>query len=122
MRASLVYEKDGQFDLKQGRGGIADIEFMVQFGVLNWAHKSAGLMAYTDNIRLLDGFTEPQSNDGFLSRKDTVFLAETYRQYRAEVHRLALQDQPAVVSSDAFDDERCRVVKLWQQVLEPVTG
>ena len=30
--------KDGKFSLKQGTGGIVDIEFMVQFAVLAWSH------------------------------------------------------------------------------------
>ena len=130
MRTTLVCKSQDchngeQFDLKQGYGGIADIEFMVQFGVLNWAQKASGLTAYTDNIRLLERFAQLQSKVDFLSVKDTTFLAETYRRYRAEVHRLALQDQLALVSKERFIEERRRVLTLWKQVFnggEPPTA
>jgi glutamate-ammonia-ligase adenylyltransferase len=117
MRETLTDQQTGQFDLKQGRGGIADIEFMVQFGVLNWAHKIPTLTDYTDNIRLLESFTQQRMEPDFLSADDAAFLADAYRRYRAEVHRLALQDQKAVVADDQFIAERRRVTQLWQAVM-----
>ena len=114
MRESLANEKEGQFDLKQGLGGIADIEFMVQFGVLNWAHKIPALTKYTDNIRLLDDLAKVTAETGFLSAEDAAILAEAYRDYRREVHRLALQDQTAVVADDIFATERSQVTRLWR--------
>jgi hypothetical protein len=45
----------GMFHLKQDPGGIADIEFMVQYAVLAHAHRYPALLTYTDNIRQLDG-------------------------------------------------------------------
>lgn len=116
MRETLVCEKDGEFDLKQGRGGIADIEFMVQFGVLNWAHKTPALTEYTDNIRLLNSFTQKLPEADFLSAEDALILADAYRAYRAEIHRLALQDQKAVVAEDAFVAERKQVARLWREL------
>lgn len=114
MRETLVSEKAGQFDLKQGRGGIADIEFMVQFGVLNWAHKTPALTEYTDNIRLLESLAKQSAETEFLSAEDAAILADAYRNYRTEVHRLALQDQKAEVADDAFTAERNQVARLWR--------
>ena len=37
-------------DLKRSTGGIVDIEFMVQYLVLAWAHEYPALAEYTDNI------------------------------------------------------------------------
>jgi len=114
MRESLANEKDGQFDLKQGLGGIADIEFMVQFGALNWAHKIPALTEHTDNIRLLEGLAQLPAETGFLSEEDAAILAEAYRNYRREVHRLALQDEKAIVAEDVFTTERGQVTRLWK--------
>jgi len=116
MRETLAQQKDGQFDLKQGHGGIADIEFMVQFGVLNWAHKTPALTEYTDNIRLLDGFAQQLLEADYLSAEDAASLAEAYRSYRKEVHRLALKDQKAMVADQQFGAERKQVTLLWQRV------
>jgi [glutamine synthetase] adenylyltransferase / [glutamine synthetase]-adenylyl-L-tyrosine phosphorylase len=58
MRAKMRHNLDRgdhhHFDLKQGRGGIADIEFMVQYMVLRWAHRYPELLEWTDNIRQLE--------------------------------------------------------------------
>lgn len=110
MRESLGRAGEGEFDLKQGAGGIADIEFMVQFAVLRGAHSIPKLCEYTDNIRLLAGLAE----HGLLSAEDAAQLSDAYRAYRAEVHRRALQDQAAVVSETAFPVERAVVQRLWR--------
>ena len=39
----------GRFDLKQDKGGIIDIEFLVQYCVLAWSENQAALSVYTDN-------------------------------------------------------------------------
>ncbi len=54
MRENLDKTRGGRFDLKQGRGGIADIEFMVQYSVLRWAARHPELADWTDNVRLLE--------------------------------------------------------------------
>ena len=43
----------GLFDLKHDRGGIVDVEFVVQFLVLGHAHRHAGLTANIGNLALL---------------------------------------------------------------------
>ncbi|WP_455198900.1 bifunctional [glutamate--ammonia ligase]-adenylyl-L-tyrosine phosphorylase/[glutamate--ammonia-ligase] adenylyltransferase, partial [Kaarinaea lacus] len=114
MRESLIKAKQGEFDLKQGLGGIADIEFMVQYGVLHWTHRYPSLVDFTDNIRLLEGF----ARHGIMSEKDAATLSDAYRAYRAEVHRLTLQEQPAIVSEEMFPGERAEVTRLWRQMFK----
>src|SRR6202007_3314484 len=55
MRRELSKARAGQFDIKQDAGGIADIEFLVQYWVLAAAHLHPELLTYTDNIRQLEG-------------------------------------------------------------------
>ncbi len=114
MRANLVSEGPGQFDLKQGRGGIADIEFIVQFGVLSRANESPQLHRFSDTIRLLDSL---QAN-GFLVKGNVEFLKKAYYQYRILVHKAALQDQKAVISANEFDKLRSGVWQIWQELME----
>ncbi len=114
MRAHLVKGEAGQFDLKQGHGGIADIEFMVQYGVLAWAHKYPLLLDFTDNIRLLAAFAEC----GLMSGEEAGLLTEAYKGYRARAHRLSLQEQHAVVDDDEFSDLRTSVKTLWRDWME----
>lgn len=110
MRSELGSKKREEFDLKQDAGGIVDIEFMVQYAVLQWSVTYPQLLEWTDNIRLLETLVAT----GLLAEADGVKLADAYRAYRAEVHRLKLQAQPARVPADRFVAERKNVQRLWQ--------
>jgi glutamate-ammonia-ligase adenylyltransferase len=114
MRDALLKTKKGEFDLKHGIGGIADIEFMVQYCVLNGTHNIPALAEFTDNIRLLEGF----ARHGIMSAEDAAELGDAYRAYRAEVHRLTLQEQPAIVTEKQFKKERANVTRVWRQLFE----
>jgi glutamate-ammonia-ligase adenylyltransferase len=114
MRASLSKAQAGQFDLKQDPGGIADIEFMVQYGVLAWAHAHPDLLEFTDNIRQLEGL----ARNGILTPADAGLLADAYRAYRARLHRLTLRGLPALVPDHEFAELRAGVQRLWRQMME----
>ena len=114
MRTELDSSTAEVFDLKQGRGGIADIEFMVQYEVLANARHCPDLLIFTDNIRQLDGLERL----GILSAADADQLRNAYRGLRRRVHQLKLQEQPAQVSNDVARDERDSVVRIWRQIME----
>ncbi len=113
MRQSLAKEKKGCFDIKQGFGGLADIEFMVQYLVLNYAHQHAELMTYTDNIRILDAVENAQ----LLSATTVKELRDTYRAYRDRLHQLSLQEVSAVVPEEEFKVQREKIQKYWLDLM-----
>ncbi|RKZ35097.1 MAG: bifunctional [glutamate--ammonia ligase]-adenylyl-L-tyrosine phosphorylase/[glutamate--ammonia-ligase] adenylyltransferase [Gammaproteobacteria bacterium] len=113
MRHELSTREPGRFDLKQDPGGIADIEFMVQYGVLLWATQLGGHLDFSDNIRLLDGLVAEK----LLPTADARMLADAYRTYRARVHAAALQEQLAVVPDDEYGDLRAGVLNIWDGLL-----
>jgi glutamate-ammonia-ligase adenylyltransferase len=119
MREKLRQEQDlsadDVFDLKQGRGGIVDIEFLVQFLVLARSHRFPALTDWTDNVRLLVGLID----SGLLKPEAAYYLREAYLIYRAAAHRLSLQNQPAGVPADRFQAQRRRVEGYWRQFLTP---
>ncbi|ADE13383.1 (Glutamate--ammonia-ligase) adenylyltransferase [Nitrosococcus halophilus Nc 4] len=114
MRNQLDWSRPGWFDLKQGKGGIADIEFMVQYGVLAWAHAYPQLLEYPDNIRILEGFAQA----GLMAPAESLQLADAYRAYRAAANRLTLQEQKALVEDEQFRQERTAVQGVWSALLE----
>ena len=114
MRAELGQRDAEKFDLKQDAGGIADIEFMVQYGVLAWAFTHPELLRYTDNIRLLEGLARA----GAMTAQDADLLSDIYRVYRAKVHQLTLLKEPIVADAHAFDEQRQAVVRMWRTLLE----
>lgn len=113
MRSSLSKAESGKFDLKQDHGGIADIEFMVQYGVLAWAHKHQALLEWSDNIRLLESLAEC----GIISEEQSSLLCDAYRSFRARAHRLTLQEQKAVVDESEFRELREGVIAIWQKMM-----
>ncbi|MCU0833836.1 MAG: bifunctional [glutamate--ammonia ligase]-adenylyl-L-tyrosine phosphorylase/[glutamate--ammonia-ligase] adenylyltransferase [Chromatiaceae bacterium] len=114
MRRELDKGRAGRFDLKQGRGGIADIEFMVQYAVLRWASAHPDLADWTDNIRLL----ETLSRHALLPGDAAAELTFAYKALRAAYHRSALQEEPTVVPDGELRVERERVAELWNQLME----
>ncbi len=110
MRKELDRSDAEHFDLKQGRGGIGDIEFLVQYLVLRKAGTHAALIEYTDNIRQLDGLVAC----GEVARADALDLQEIYRQYRLCQHHLVLNDESAIVAAGQFLQERERVMRAWE--------
>ncbi len=116
MRAQLDRSNADQFDLKQGRGGIADIEFMVQYAILRWAASRPALLRWSDNVRQL----ETLAAEGLFEREEAETLADAYRTYRAASHRLALQQAPARVEADRFTAEREAVRRIWRRRMETV--
>ena len=118
MRDNLGEKAEDQFHLKQDAGGIVDIEFLVQYGVLNWAHQHPELLQVTDNMRLLDAFEKV----GLLDTEARKTLQEIYLAYRAETHRRALQNQNLVLDQTTverlrFDQRRQQVMALWDKWL-----
>ena len=113
MREQLDKSTADTFDLKQGEGGIGDIEFLVQYLVLKNAARQQALVFYSDNIRQL-GALEATS---LLPAEDVRRLQEIYRAYRLRSHRLTLDDMPAVVDAADFGEERRFVRETWQRVM-----
>ena len=114
MRRQLDQSGAGQFDLKQGQGGIGDIEFMVQYLVLRHGHSHPAVFHYTDNIRQLGTLAAA----GCVSVGDVKRLQLIYKSYRLCLHRLALDDKSPLVAGDDFSEERDYVADTWRQVFE----
>ncbi len=116
MRQELCKHEPGLFDLKQGEGGMVDIEFLVQYFVLGYAHRYPDLVTWTDNIRILDAI----SQTGLLAGRDTGLLKDAYRAFRGYAHRMALQEQKALAPCGEFDQHLAEVRRIWEEVLGEV--
>jgi glutamate-ammonia-ligase adenylyltransferase len=103
--------KAGRFDVKQGVGGIIDVEFIVQYLVLAQAAQYPELTDNIGNIALLQRCAT-------LGLIESAALAEqvadAYREYRTLIHHAKLQGQEAIVADDQLQAERAAVVQLWQ--------
>ncbi|MGZ8218822.1 bifunctional [glutamate--ammonia ligase]-adenylyl-L-tyrosine phosphorylase/[glutamate--ammonia-ligase] adenylyltransferase [Methylomagnum sp.] len=114
MRESLGSKDPASFALKQDPGGIVDIEFLVQFGVLSGAHTQPNLTEWTDVVRQLDSLTVA----GFTGADDAEFLRQTYWALRERTHRASLKEAPATAPADEYLEPRSRVQQIWRDVME----
>ena len=112
MRETLATKAAEKFDLKQSAGGIVDIEFMVQFGVLAYAATSTALTKYTDNVRLLANL----QTQGFISENDAKILTTAYCAYRDAGHKRVLQGNKAITTAQEFVELREQVTQIWQKI------
>lgn len=114
MRNALGNTKAGLMHLKQDTGGVADIEFIVQYLVLANAHEHPELLTYTDNIRVL----ECVEKLALLSAQDCRKLQESYISLRERLHRQALDEASPLVSMDQQLQQLCdSVTRLRQKIL-----
>jgi len=114
MRDELSRARAGEFDLKQDAGGIADIEFLVQYWMLKWADDYPPIILFTDNIRQLESL----GSGDIVPQTQVDFLTSTYRRYRECIHHMSLADKEEVIAADLFVLEREQVVAIWQRVME----
>lgn len=113
MRAQRLKAEPGIFDLKQSRGGIVDIEFLVQYLALRHAHDHPDVIVWTDNIRLMEGL----SVEGLISAEESQLLQEAYVSMRQAIHRLTLQEKKALVEEDRFKDRAEQVKAIYGRYL-----
>lgn len=114
MRETLDKSTDELFDVKQGHGGITDIEFMVQYLLLRYSSDHPILCHYSDNIRQLEALEEAQLLDEHLAER----LAGIYRVLRAAHHRYSLQEKPAIIPADELREERRIVREAWELLMQ----
>jgi glutamate-ammonia-ligase adenylyltransferase len=112
MRRELSKAGAGQFDIKQDAGGIADIEFLVQYWVLAAAHDHPELLTHSDNIRQLEGLARADALDPATAQ----WLTDAYIAYRTQLHHLSLEGQgDRVVDALPYAGTRARVVEIWRE-------
>jgi glutamate-ammonia-ligase adenylyltransferase len=109
MRTELLKSEPGMFDIKQDKGGMVDIEFLVQYLVLLKSHEYHDLLQWTDNVRLIQTLISTGAIDEYTAH----ILKHAYLIYRAAAHQASLQEKPARVPQEKFNHLRNRVQKIW---------
>ncbi len=114
IRKQRLETKRGVFNIKQGHGGMMDIEFLVQYLALSHASKHPDIIKWTDNVRLLQALAEEH-----LVNPYTAFgLRRAYLIFRAVVHRCNLREIPAEVPAGRFQDYKQLVMKNWKHYID----
>ena len=103
----------GLFDLKHDRGGIVDVEFVVQFLVLGHAHRHTGLTGNIGNLALL----KLAAGLGLLPGDLAAGAHAAYREFRRLQHAMRLQgERYARVEPAGVAGHVQAVLRLWEWV------
>ncbi|HUN71525.1 MAG TPA: bifunctional [glutamate--ammonia ligase]-adenylyl-L-tyrosine phosphorylase/[glutamate--ammonia-ligase] adenylyltransferase [Steroidobacteraceae bacterium] len=113
MRRELAKSGDGKLDLKQGTGGIADIEFLAQYWALKWARDYPPVAMFSDTIRQL----ESVASADLVPQATVDVLTAAYRTYRTRTHHLSLAGEAALVAEEEFAAERAAVTAVWDETM-----
>ncbi len=121
VRAMRARMRDGhpnpsdRFDLKHDRGGMVDIEFIVQYLVLAHSGAHPALLDNAGNIALLKRAGELGLIDAELAGR----TADAYRSYRRLQHQFRLDGTIARVDPASVADERDAVRTAWVSLFGP---
>jgi len=102
------------FDLKQDKGGIVDIEFVVQYLVLLRSCEYNELIKWTDIVRLLETLKDTRIINDHVAH----ILKIAYLTFRSAIHQLSLQEKPAKVPETKFRGLRENVEQIWNDIME----
>ena len=114
LRKERLKPKPGIFDIKHDRGGIVDIEFLVQYLVLLNSNKYPDLLKFTDNVRQIQSLTETKVIDEYTAN----LLRHAYLIFRAVAHRFSLQEKHAEIPEDEFYRLQEKITKIWKVFME----
>jgi glutamate-ammonia-ligase adenylyltransferase len=97
-------------------GGLADIEFLVDYWVLASSHEFPELVEFPDNVRQLEALERV----GLVPPERCGRMKEAYLALRQRIHELALDEGGRVVAEHEFKDLRAWVVGVWDEVFAGV--
>ncbi|MFH1982334.1 MAG: bifunctional [glutamate--ammonia ligase]-adenylyl-L-tyrosine phosphorylase/[glutamate--ammonia-ligase] adenylyltransferase [Pseudomonadota bacterium] len=113
MRSASFTPQPDRFHIKQGSGGIVDIEFLVQYLVLRHACRHPELTRWSDNVRQMEALI----TTSVLPLDTAGLLKQAFLSYRSAVHRLNLEERPGDVPVSRFREISSQVSRIWRQVM-----
>lgn len=109
MRTHLSRKSSG-FDIKQDAGGLVDIEFITQAGVLIHAQQHADCIKHTATLELINEL----KTVGWYSSDEAIILANAYRYFRKLKNWQKLQCK---ADESEVNLHRDKVITIWHRVM-----
>lgn len=120
MRNRMRQEKKDRadaLDLKNTRGGVVDIEFIVQYLILAWSRAHPEFVGNLGNFALITRAAAL----GIIDEGSAATLGKAYLAYRARLSKAQLNNErKAWIGLDELADERAAVVRAWRAVFAGV--
>jgi glutamate-ammonia-ligase adenylyltransferase len=112
MRNHLDKSNDELIDIKQGAGGLVDIEFLAQYFVLAHSAEHQTLTEYCDNLGIFNHLARLE----ILSEDERNLLVTCYQNLRAYGHKATLQNEAQLLEQSSLT-EKDKVLEIWQKYL-----
>ena len=112
MRNHLDKSTDTLLDIKQGVGGLVDIEFLAQYLVLANSHESKAIIQENSNINIF----KLLANENILNESERNLLVNTYQQLRDFGHKSTLQNEALLINKSLLT-EQGKINALWEKFL-----
>jgi len=112
MRKHLDKSNEFLFDIKQGNGGLVDIEFLAQFLVLGHAKKNTELMSACDNL----GIFKLLLKYSLLEKAEQQLLSNIYQKLRALGHQATMQNGGQLINKGMLV-EQGEINAVWKKYM-----
>ena len=117
MREKMRSEKKDradQLDLKHTRGGIVDVEFIVQYLILGYSYEHPEFLGNLGNFALL----ARAGTLGIIGHDLARTVGNAYLAYRERQHRARNNNELKTwVGADEYSSEREAVIRVWRELL-----
>jgi len=112
MRDHLGSKDSTRFNIKQDAGGIVDIEFLVQAGILLKAETQNDLLSSTSTLVLLGQLVK----SSWFTAEESETLGQAYRDFREQVNRQALLIDLSL-DEKTMSAYKAGVTDVWQRLM-----
>lgn len=112
MRKHLT-NKNTDFDIKQDAGGLVDIEFMTQAGVLLHAQQTADCIKHTATLELINELKKT----GWYDTQEAVEMKNAYRYFRKLKN---WQNLACEADESQLPLHRDNVIAVWQRLMPTI--
>jgi len=112
MRNHLDKSEGDFIDIKQGTGGLVDIEFLAQYLVLAHSCEHGNLSERCDNLGIFKSLAQLD----ILNCKEQKILENSYQLLRDYGHKATLQNEPLLINKSLLTTQD-KVIKLWKKFI-----
>jgi glutamate-ammonia-ligase adenylyltransferase len=114
MRVELDRSESAHFDLKQGEGGLVDLEFLLQAGVLILAAEAPELVEATRTPELI----AQGRAAGWLRPEESESLRDAHAELVSRALSCTLDARPRLTARDtAIETARSAIQRAWARLL-----
>ncbi|WP_286133428.1 bifunctional [glutamate--ammonia ligase]-adenylyl-L-tyrosine phosphorylase/[glutamate--ammonia-ligase] adenylyltransferase [Colwellia sp. UCD-KL20] len=113
MKSHLDKSTEDLVDIKQGEGGLVDIEFLAQYLVLSHGYKHPSLGKYSDNINIFNELCALS----LISEEDKDALISSYCHLRDFGHKATLQGINSLIINSEFTEVAKNITSIKDRYL-----